>query len=278
MHHKLCAQEIPVKNNNTFPQKLALGKNFCNRTKEQEYLKNQIASVRPTLIISPRRYGKTSLGVQVLEKLQIPYSHLDLFPLASIEDVERLILGGIGDIIGICENTPEKALKAINAFFGALSASFTMIHTKIEVTLVKENSRPQTLLNALKSLDAILQKKNKNAVLFLDEFQRLAQIPSSEQVEGAIRHVAQQSKNLIFIFSGSNRHLLEKMFSDSHRPLYKLCDRLTLERIDANEYIPFIQKQAQKKWKMKLETTTIEAIFACTDCHPYYINALCYRL
>lgn len=278
MQHKLCNQEIPMLTERSFPQKLALGKNFCNRIKEQEHLKNQIIDVRPTLIISPRRYGKTSLGIQVLENLQIPYVHLDLFPLATVEDVENTIMGGIGEIIALCENTPEKALKAISAFFTALSIGFNIVNTKVQVSITKEKVRPQALLNALQSVDELLQKKKKNAVLFLDEFQRLAQMPGSEQIEGAIRFVAQQSKNLSFLFSGSNRHLLEKMFSDSHRPLYKLCDRLTLERIDRNEYVPFIQKQAQQTWKQKLEIHAIEAIFECTDCHPYYVNTLCHRL
>lgn len=262
----------------TFPQKLALGRNFCNRIKEQDYLHQQIAAVRPTLIISPRRYGKTSLGVEVLDKLTYPYTHLDLFPLLSIDDVKSTLLGGVGDLLAQMENTPQKALKAITEFFGGLSMSFTMINTKVEVKLNRGNLKPQTLQNALKNLDATLHKKNKKAVLFLDEFQRLAQMPNSEEVEGAIRHVAQQSKNLVFLFSGSNRHLLEKMFDDSHRPLYKLCDRLTLNRIDSNEYISFMQKKAQTTWKKKLPIDALEAIFECTDCHPYYINALCHRL
>src|SRR3990167_9819094 len=111
-----------------FPQKLALGSNFCNRVEEQEQLKAHIGGVRPTLIISPRRYGKTSLGVYVLEKLKIPYSHLDLFPLATSQDVESVILGGIGDILAQVENTPEKALKAVSTFFSELSIGFKLLH------------------------------------------------------------------------------------------------------------------------------------------------------
>ncbi len=265
-------------NTEIFPQKIALGTNFCNRVKEQAFLKDKITGTRPSLIISPRRYGKTSLGIYVLERLRIPYVHLDLFPLTSTEDIETTLLSGIGDILARCEPTPKKALKVISEFFGQLSVSFSIIKAKVEVTLTRRIGTAKTLQTALKSLDEVLHKKKMKAVIFLDEFQRLSQIESSEEIEGAIRHVAQQSKNLVFIFSGSNRHLLGKMFDESHRPLYKLCDRLVLERISESDYTDFFQKQALQTWKKQLHQDIIDAIFECTECHPYYINALCYRL
>ena len=54
-----------------FPQKLAMGGNFCNRVQEQCHLRDNIIGARPSLIISPRRYGKTSLGLYIVNKLSI---------------------------------------------------------------------------------------------------------------------------------------------------------------------------------------------------------------
>ena len=213
-----------------FPQKLALGDNFCNRVEEQEKLRGNILGVRPTLIMSPRRYGKTSLGVYVIEQLKIPYSHLDLFPLASSQDVQNVILGGIGEIIASIESTTSKALKAVSDFFSELSISFKLIGTKIEVDLMRSSKgESKTILTALKLLDNILVKRKNKAILFLDEFQRLSQMQEPEVIEGAIRHIAEKTNNIVFLFSGSNRHLLGKMFDDRQRPLYKLCDRIHLD-------------------------------------------------
>ena len=61
-----------LKGKNIFPQGLALGDNFCNRFNERKYLQNNIQSIRPTLIMSPRRYGKTSLVLYVLNELKFP--------------------------------------------------------------------------------------------------------------------------------------------------------------------------------------------------------------
>lgn len=269
-----------MKSDTIFPQKLALGSNFCNRINEQRLLKNLILENRPALITSPRRYGKTSLAVYVLKNLNIPYSHLDLFPLADIQDVENAILGGVGEIVGSTENTTEKALRAISSFFSELSISFKLIGTKITVDLGRSKSELQTttISNALKVLDEKLTIKKQKAVLFLDEFQRLGQMNRAEIVEGAIRHVAQQSHNLIFVFSGSNRHLLGEMFDSSNRPLYKLCNRIVLERISKDDYQKFLIKFSNDFYSENLPEATIDCILDLTERHPYYVNVLCSRL
>ncbi len=268
-----------IMNANLFPLKLALEKNFCNRIEEQHYLAENIKGTRPTLIISPRRYGKTSLGVYVINKLKIPYAHLDLFPIVNISDLESMLLGGIGDILAAIESTSKKAMDSVASFFANFRVSFKWINSKIEVDMSRtEKSNPKQILTALKQLDAILVKKQKKAVLFLDEFQRLAQLEHSEPIEGAIRHIAQQSKNLVFIFSGSNRHLLSSMFNDSKRPLYKLCDKIALERIAEKDYNPFIGKLAKDKWPKGIENEVIETILDLSQRHSYYVNLLCSRL
>ena len=129
----------------------------------------------------------------------------------------------------------------------------------------------------LQKLDAILKKKNKKAVLFFDEFQRLCQI-TDVALEGAIRHVAQESKHISFVFSGSNRHLLAQMFDDRAKPLYKLCDRITLDRMLKEHYLPFMQSKAKLQWRQQLDEEVVDAILEWTQRHPYYVNLLCHRL
>lgn len=94
-------------------------------------------------------------------------------------------------------------------------------------------------------------------------------------IEGAIRHVAQESENLRFIFSGSNRHILANMFDDRSSPLYMLCDRIAIDRIHKQDYIAYLNKIAKKTWKENLDSIAIDEIFKLTERHPYYMNVLC---
>src|SRR5204863_3296258 len=91
-------------------------------------------------------------------------------------------------------------------------------------------------------------------------------------------HVAQKTKYVTFVFSGSNRKLLKTMFEDENRPLYKLCWKLSLQRITAEHYSKHLQKAAQQAWKQKLSENVLNNILNITERHPFYVNKLCDRL
>ena len=115
-------------------------------------------------------------------------------------------------------------------------------------------------------------------MLVIDEFQQIAEIDSSHAIEGAIRHVAQQTKALSFVFLGSERTLLAQMFEDRSRPLYRLCARMELGRIAAADYEVFIGEAATLRWSRGISSTAISAVLTVTDRHPYYVNLLCQSL
>ena len=99
--------------------------------------------------------------------------------------------------------------------------------------------------SSLSALAKLAKSVNQKAVIFIDEFQDIAETASSKPIQGAIRHIAQDTSELTFIFSGSNRHLLLELFDDKSMPLYMLCDKLHLERIRSDDYMPHIQKNWQ---------------------------------
>ena len=62
-----------------FPTYLAIGNAFCNRTEELKRILYDLKKGIPVLLISPRRYGKTSLAMRAFEKLKYTYAHIDLY-------------------------------------------------------------------------------------------------------------------------------------------------------------------------------------------------------
>lgn len=149
---------------------------------------------------------------------------------------------------------------------------------KLELAL-DENSHPaENIAEALLLLEKLLQERDKQAVLLLDEFQELGSMAQGRGLEGAIRHVAQETQNLSIIFSGSNPQMLAAMFEDERRPLYKLCRKLILDRINEEHYKPHLNKAAQSKWQKKLSQDVFETIMQLTERHPYYVNYLCDEL
>src|SRR5580658_1323635 len=105
---------------NYFPTYLALGEAFCNRKEELKRISFDLKGNTPILLISPRRYGKTSLALKSFEQIKWPYAHIDLYKALSEEEIERFILQGIGELLGKIESAPKKLLHLAGDFFASL--------------------------------------------------------------------------------------------------------------------------------------------------------------
>lgn len=263
-----------------FPRGIATGSAFCNRKDERERLAGNINSGQHTLLISPRRYGKTSLVLYVANEMDVPFGESDLFIAVDAKKIEQGIISGIKKIIADIGTPVEQVLEILRNYFKDKSPRWMIGTQGLNIALVSDpNSDPATnVLEALQALDDLLQKKNKRAILFLDEMQEIGEVAEGSGIEGAIRHVAQKTKHLSFVFSGSNRHLLAKMFYDKARPLYKLCDRIVLDRIDKKEYINHIDELALQQCGSRIDSAVLDTIFELTELHPYYVNNLCLNL
>lgn len=263
-----------------FPLGLASEEAFCNRVLERQRIQRNFLESRPTLLVSPRRYGKTSLALQAILDSHLDYAVVDFFVATDLSTIIQSILNGVTDLTTSLMKTPERALKAAKEIFKHLNVTLDLGRLQIVLQSASENTSNQVMLilETLKQLETLIASQNKQAVLFLDEFQVLGQFKESMALEGALRHVAQQSKHLNFLFSGSQRHLLSAMFDDRNRPLYMLCDRIQLDRIAAPEYLDYFNEAALIRWDKQLDIEVAEHILKLTERHPYYVNALCARL
>lgn len=86
-----------------FPLTIATGKSFCNRKSELSYLATNIEQSKPTLIVSSRRYGKTSLALNAVNQSKYPYAQFDFLSAISETDIERCVLKGVGELISRME-------------------------------------------------------------------------------------------------------------------------------------------------------------------------------
>lgn len=261
---------------NYFPTYLALGDAFCNRKEELKRILYDLNGNTPILLISPRRYGKTSLALKAFDEIKWPYAHVDLYKALSEEDIVKYILNGIGQLLGKIESTPKKLMLLAGEFFSSLQIKVVIEKAGIHLEFNQKNQKAtDIILKSLEKLHELALKKDKRVVLFLDEFQVLGEVINNNSIEAVIREAAQKSTHVSYVFSGSNRHLMEQMFYDRKRPFYKLCDQIKLDRIHENEYEQYINIAAKETWGEILEHATLAKIFELSESHSYYVNKLC---
>lgn len=260
-----------------FPLGKAYGDAFCNREEETKQLMGNIKGGKHTLLIAPRRYGKSSLAERAIEKTGLPYIKINFHLSTSEEEVAQLLLDHIIKLIGSAIGPVEKAMMSIKKYLSNLEPLLAFGNDIATLRLVPKQQANYSVIisEALMLLENLLREKNKRAVIFLDEFQEIDQVTKHRGIEGAIRTAAQEMQALTLIFSGSIRSLLLSMFEDENRPLYKLCRKIKLERIAISDYEKHIQAIAQKTWKHPLPTQAFDKIMQLTNHHPYYVNYLC---
>lgn len=262
-----------------FPLAKAHGKAFCNRIEETHWLLENIKACKHSLLIGPRRYGKSSLVEKTIELSGYPVSILNFNICTDEKDVENLIRRGVGELI-------EKALGPIDKMMHLIKTSLTHFIPKLtmgaggasfelELAPVKKASPALYVTEALTLIEKLLAKKGKRAVFVLDAFQVVGLIAEGRGVEAAIRNSAQDMTHLVIVFAGSFRGLLKSMFEDKNKPLYKLCRKLYLKRLEAEHYLHHLNEAAELTWRKKLQDAVFQKIMTLSERHPYYVNYLC---
>jgi hypothetical protein len=267
--------------NDLFPLDIAENDAFFDRDQERKRLHHNISTNTHSLITSPRRYGKTSLVRKVLKESTVIYANMDMMLASDIHNMKTVILNGIAQVVSQIVSKQDKLQEMIKKIF----VPFTMIES-VELGFIKIrfHSYSNTLaphiivLEALEKLEKLAEQLKLKIVLFFDEYQHVLSIEGVLDFERAMRSFAQTAKYVTFIFSGSNRHILQAMFDDDTRPFYNMCDHILLGRIPRDDFAEHIQQLSQKKWSKTISDEALNLIFTYTARHTYYVNALCRRL
>ena len=111
---------------------------------------------------------------------------------------------------------------------------------------------------------------DKRCVVAIDEFQQIAKYPE-KNIEALLRTHIQKQGNSNFIFAGSERHMMQEMFSSAARPFYHSADMLELKAIAPEIYIPFVVNHF-KKCRRHIEAANVEKVYNLFKGHTYYIQ------
>ena len=269
---------------NLFPLGIATGDAHCNRTEERAELRHNIGAGAHTWLWGRRRMGKTSLVEQVLQDLAggaIASATVDLLVAHDAEDLEGRLRAAVEEVSARMAPNGRKASEKLGDAFRALAPEFSFDAMGLKLRLSPPAPPARGIMEMLLGLDRAAGAVQRRVVMVLDEFQQLAQLSprtAPRSLEGAIRHAVERSANVTYLFSGSQKHLLAAMFEEEERPLYRLCRKMTLDRIGEADYQAFIRRASETRWRRAATDGAIGRVLRLTARHPYYVNALCARL
>ena|SRR3990167_1053686 len=121
-----------------FPRGIASGDAFCNRETDRKRLIANINTQQHALIMSPRRYGKTSLVKYAVDEAKILFGEADLFVAVDAKRIEQQMLSGIKKIINDINTPIIQLLEILRQYFISHSAKWTVGTQGINVALIPD--------------------------------------------------------------------------------------------------------------------------------------------
>jgi len=257
--------------------RLAEGGEFANRSLEKERLKTNFAGGINTVLISPRRWGKSSLIQRVAAEMEesggpFRFVSLDLFNCRSEDEFYRLyansILNGTASKMDEALNWTKKFLRT---FIPKLSASpDPSLEYSLSLDWRELARNPDEIIDLPERIAA---EKGFRVIVCIDEFQQINTFSNPKAVQQKLRSHWQKHQHVAYCLYGSKRSMMITLFSSAKMPFYKFADIILLEKIDQKDWIKFFVKRFKETGK-QLSEPTAAFIAQKVENHPYYAQQL----
>lgn len=245
---------------------------FCDRKAETDTIINAVKNQRNITLTSLRKMGKTGLIWRAGEKLKNVNIHLVYFDILGTENLHEFINEFGGAIFKLKQPLAQKIPRVFNSFLKSLRPTINYNALSgmpsLSFSLDNQQQKIQTLEDIFNYLKLISDKVP--LVVAIDEFQQIDNYPE-ENVEALLRKNIQFLNNVQFIFSGSNRHILLRMFTDAKKPFYQSTQLLHLQEIPEVEYHDFVWEKFEGSGKT-ITDDAIGFILNSTRMHTYYVQ------
>lgn len=261
--------------------KVVAGDAFTDREAEQKRLLDNIAAHINSILISPRRWGKSSLVATVGTRLQqsnkaVRFCFVDLFNVRSEEEFYAHVAK---EVLRVSYSKWEERIENAKRFFKHITPKFSVGIDPVNdfsVSFDWEEVRksPDEILNLS---ERVSKDKHIQLVVCLDEFQNIGYFDDPLAFQKKLRAQWQHHTLATYCLYGSKRHLMAELFETKSMPLYKFGDVLFLEKISEVYWIPFIIKRFTATGKRVSEDIAAR-IARQMENHPYFVQQLAHTV
>ena len=247
------------------------GRDFIGREEEINKIIHLLSFGQSVVLIAPRRFGKTSLALEVLSRLkskEVFTSYIDVFSspdikTLSIQITESVLKNDKLDKI-FCRTRESALLMLKNLKFRAVVEDFEFILGFSE----KMFNEWLVLEQSIDFVDQFAKKHNKKMICAFDEFGDIEKLDGDRIVQ-LFRSKIQQHKHTAYLFSGSYESVMQSMFVKKNAPFFRFARIIDLGPIKQDEFKKYY-KRTLRKYQIAIDDNFIDQILDFTGGHPYY--------
>lgn len=253
-----------------------VGKDLVNRDKELQEITQLLSIGQSVIIVAPRKYGKTSLILETLNRMR---KHgyftalVDLFGILTKRQLAEKIVDSV-----LVNKKLNHSIKMIKENLVKAMQRVELKHTIQDFEFILGFSNYQvdedTLLDlSLDFSEKFAQKYHKHLILAFDEFGDVFKL-NGEPIIKKMRAVFQLHQNVTYIFSGSQESLMKDLFTRSKSAFFRFGRVLYLYELPKQEMTSYIITSFEKEG-IRITLPVVEQILQKTNCHPYYTQLVC---
>lgn len=254
--------------------------NFIGREEETKRLIANFTEGINTILISPRRIGKTSLVKHVKKMLDtrqdVTVVYLDMFACKTEYEFYNALSAAV---LKQTSSRAEKWMEYAKEFLVRLTPKITFspeANTDFSLSLgiTPKTHTPDEVLNLV---EEIARKRGKHIVVCIDEFQQLGELPDSLTVQKRLRTVWQHQQLTSYCLFGSKQHLMSNIFQRRNMPFYQFGDMMFLGTIDTATWVEYITDHFTDR-RRSISTELAQCLCEKVDNYSSYVQQLAWLL
>ena len=251
------------------------GDTFTDRKEETNRLKMNFLYGVNTILISPRRMGKTSLVEKVSSMVEcesLKIAKIDAFGCRSENDFINAFATAV---VRATSTKWEEWIENTKTFLSRFIPKISIGQDPIsDFSIALEYNKSNTVTEDILQLpETIAKQKGIKIVICIDEFQQIADFPDSLTFQKKLRSIWQLQRNVSYCLYGSKKHMMETMFQSQSHPFYRFGDIFYLNKIAESDWVEFICNRFKVTGKVISPELATE-ICSVTDRYSSYVQQL----
>lgn len=251
------------------------GEHFTDRREDTQRLASNFKHGINTILISPRRWGKTSLVKKTIKEVsgdELRVIFLDIFACRTESDFCNAYATAV---LQQTATRWEEILRNAKEFLSRISPKFTLgTDPTTEISLSLDiRGKEEGIEDVLELPEKIAKKNNCRIVVCIDEFQQLGEFTDSLTFQKKLRSVWQHQRHVSYCLFGSKRHLMSELFGSRSYPFYKFGEVIYLSKIGTSDWVTYICERFASTGK-SISPALAEEIALRVDNHSSYVQQL----
>lgn len=242
---------------------------FTDRVKEVAYIKEFVNSANHLVIISPRRFGKSSVVAKAVKQTGRKHITVNLQQVTSVSDLSAKLLRDFFKVHPL-----ERVRHLITHFRIIPIVSSNPITGSMDVSFQPGVDDSVVLEDVMTLIEQVHSERDR-IIIVLDEFQEICDL--APKLDKKLRSIMQEQKHINYILLGSQESMMTDIFENKKSPFYHFGEMMRLGKLPHEDFHRYLSERLAGCYPDTCKTLA-DRILDYTGCHPYYSQQLAANL